>query len=194
MTALLILVVVGLSGIGLGLKSTAEPPSPSADQRGSLGASGSRGPAMLPSKPVQLDIPSVGIHTRLLKLRLNPDQTLEVPSQPMLAGWYTGSPTPGQRGPAVIAGHVDSRTGPAVFYRLGELGPGDRIRITRKDGTVATFTVTGARSYAKSDFPTTAVYGNTERAALRLITCGDWNAETNEYDGNVIVFAELDMP
>ncbi len=129
-----------------------------------------------------------------MALGLNPDQTLEVPSQPMLAGWYTGSPTPGQRGPAVIAGHVDSQTGPAVFYRLGQLGPGDRIRITRNDGTVASFKVTAVRSYAKADFPTRAVYGNTARATLRLITCGNWNDDAKQYDGNVVVFAQLELP
>jgi LPXTG-site transpeptidase (sortase) family protein len=127
-----------------------------------------------------------------MKLGLNPDDTLEVPSEPLRAGWYTGSPIPGERGPSVIAGHVDSReTGPAVFYRLGQVVTGDRVVITRRDGSVARFEVTAVRSYPKNDFPTQAVYGNTDRATLRLITCGDWNDVTKHYDGNVVVFAEL---
>lgn len=198
--ALTVLVAVGLSSAGLGLRAPAEPPSPGTGQRGSVGGAGAGagaeergGPAMPRSEPVRLDVPAVGIHTRLMRLGLEHDGTLEVPSEPMRAGWYRGSPTPGQRGPSVIAGHVDSRrTGPAVFYRLGDLTTGSRIGITREDGSVARFVVTAVRAYAKEEFPTRTVYGNTDRATLRLITCGDWNSETEEYDGNIVVFAELD--
>jgi LPXTG-site transpeptidase (sortase) family protein len=194
LAAVVVLVVLGLGGIGLGMRAPAEPPSPSADQRGQLvGSQAGPGPALGRSAPVRLDIPSVEIHTRLVELGLNPDATLEVPAQPMLAGWYTGSPTSGERGPSVIAGHVDSvETGPAVFYRLGQVERGARVDVTRQDGVVAHFTVTAVRSYAKSDFPTSTVYGDTSRATLRLITCGDWNDESHQYDGNVVVFAELD--
>jgi LPXTG-site transpeptidase (sortase) family protein len=144
------------------------------------------------SLPVRLDIPEVSIHTNLLRLGLNPDDTLEVPWKPLLAGWFTSSPTPGELGPSIIAGHVDSaETGPAVFYRLGELAPGDRVYVTRSDGTVATFAVNAVRAYAKDDFPTETVYGNTNRADLRLITCGDWNSEIQEYVGNTVIFASL---
>ena len=195
MAAVVVLVVVGLSGIGLGLNGRAEPPSPGADQRGALPASGlkaPRGPALPPSAPVRLDIPSVAIHTGIVDLGLNRDGTLEVPSEPMLAGWYTGSPTPGERGPSVIVGHVDAEeTGPAVFYNLGQVAPGATVDVTRRDGSVSHFKVTAVRSYPQSDFPTQTVYGNTSRATLRLITCGDWNEESQEYDGNVVVFAEL---
>ena len=197
LAVLVVLVVVGLSAIGLGMRSTAEPPSPGADQRGALqtGSNAPRGPALPRSAPVRLDVPSVAIHTRLVELGLNADDTLEVPSEPMLAGWYTGSPTAGERGPSVIAGHVDSwETGPAVFYRLGQVVPGARIDVTRRNGSVARFEVTAVRGYAKTDFPTMAVYGNTARATLRLITCGDWNDETKEYDGNVVIFADLVTP
>jgi LPXTG-site transpeptidase (sortase) family protein len=194
MAAVVVLVVLGLGGIGLGMSSPAEPPSPGSDQRGTLDAGrAGRGPVLARSAPVWLDVPSVAIHTRLVELGLNPDATLEVPSEPMLAGWYTGSPTSGERGPSVIAGHVDSyETGPAVFYRLGQVETGARIDVTREDGVIAHFTVTAVRAYAQSDFPTQTVYGNTSRATLRLITCGDWNDESQEYDGNVVVFAELD--
>lgn len=195
MAAVLVLVVLGLGGIGLGMRSPAEPPSPGSDQRGTLdaGSHAERGPALARSVPVRLDVPSVAIHTRLVELGLNPDDSLEVPSEPMLAGWYTGSPTSGERGPSVIAGHVDSQeTGPAVFYRLGQVETGARIDVTRKDGVIAQFTVTAVRAYAQSDFPTQTVYGKTSRATLRLITCGDWSDESKQYDGNVVVFAELD--
>jgi len=193
MAAVVVLVVLGLGGIGLGLRGPAEPPSPGSDQRGTLDAGhAGRGPVLPRSAPMRLDVPSVAIHTRLVELGLNPDATLEVPSEPMLAGWYTGSPTSGERGPSVIAGHVDSETGPAVFYRLGQVETGARIEVTRKDGVVALFTVTAVRAYAQSDFPAQTVYGNTSRATLRLITCGNWNDESREYDGNVVVFAELD--
>lgn len=195
MAALVVLVVMGVGCIGLGLRSPTEPPSRGVGGREVLETAGvhaSRGLTLVRSAPIRLDVPSVGIHTRLVKLGLNADDTLEVPSKPLLAGWYTGSPTPGERGPSVIAGHVDSwETGPAVFYRLGQVIPGARIDVTRIDGSIAHFNVTATRAYPKRDFPTRAVYGNTDRATLRLITCGDWNEQTQEYDGNVVVFAEL---
>ncbi len=144
------------------------------------------------SLPVRLVIPSVKIDTGLLRLGLNADDTLQVPWRPLLAGWYTGSPTPGQLGPAVIAGHVDSwATGPAVFYHLGEVGVGARVLVTRADRSVADFEVTAVRSYPKSAFPSAVVYGDVDRAELRVITCAHWNGATQEYDANVVVFARL---
>lgn len=196
MAAVVVLAALGLGGVGLGLKDPAEPPSPGAGQQGALPALGldaPSGPVLPKAEPVRLDIPSVAIHTNLVDLGLNRDGTLEVPAEPLLAGWYTGSPSPGEQGPSIIAGHVDAReTGPAVFYRLGQVSPGATVDVTRSDGSVAHFTVTAVRSYAKSDFPTRTVYGNTSQATLRLITCGDWNAASREYDGNVVVFAELE--
>ncbi len=144
------------------------------------------------STPVRLAIPSVDIDTDLLRLGLNADHTLQVPWKPLLAGWYTGSPTPGELGPAIIAGHVDSRaTGPAVFYDLGEVRVGARVLVTRADKSIAAFAVTAVRAYPKSAFPTEVVYGDTDRAALRLITCAHWNTATEEYDANLVVFARL---
>jgi sortase (surface protein transpeptidase) len=150
------------------------------------------GPVMSRSVPVRVAIPSVKIDTSLLRLGLNRDGTLQVPWKPLLAGWYRGSPTPGEPGPAIIAGHVDSwETGPAVFYRLGEVAVGDRVLVTRADATVAHFVITSVRSYPKSAFPTATVYGDVNRAALRLITCANWNSTTQEYDGNIVVFGRL---
>lgn len=151
-----------------------------------------RGPLLARSAPVSLDIPSVRIDTRLLRLGLNRDGTLQVPWKPLLAGWYTGSPTPGQLGPSIIAGHVDSwATGPAVFYRLGQVVVGAQVHVTRADSSVADFRVTAVRTYPKVSFPTKVVYGDVNRAELRLITCGTWNSSTQEYDDNVVVFARL---
>ncbi|MGH9099930.1 MAG: sortase domain-containing protein, partial [Acidimicrobiales bacterium] len=109
------------------------------------------------------------------------------------AAWYEYSPTPGQLGPAVIEGHIDSAAeGPSVFFDLGALVPGDHVDVARADGTVAVFTVTGVREYPKTSFPTTAVYGNTDFAALRLITCGGaFDYATGHYLDNTIVFASL---
>lgn len=144
------------------------------------------------SPPVALDIPSIGVHsTNIVNLGLQDDGSLEVPRDASAPGWFTRGPSPGQLGPAVIAGHVDSDTGPAVFYRLGQLRPGSRIDVTRTDGTVATFSVDRVQTYEKDDFPTRAVYGATTRAELRLITCsGDYDDDTG-YDSNTVVFAHL---
>jgi hypothetical protein len=150
------------------------------------------GPVMARSVPVRLDIPSVTIDTSLLRLGLNADGSLQVPWKPLLAGWYQGSPTPGQLGPAIIAGHVDSwATGPAVFYHLGEVVRGARVLVTRADASVAQFKVTAVTSYPKTAFPTDLVYGDVNRAELRLITCANWNSTTQEYDSNIVVFARL---
>lgn len=144
------------------------------------------------SRPATLDIPAVGIHSALLDLGLNGDGSIEVPGKPLQAGWYHGSPAPGQTGPSVILGHVDSyATGPAVFYRLGAMKPHQQIRVTRADHKVAVFTVDAVRSYDKAAFPTLDVYGNTPDPELRLITCSDWNTRTHSYDGNTVVFAHL---
>lgn len=189
------LLTAGAVGIGMGLQGPSEPPAPGRAQRGLVSTSpdSSAGTALARSVPVRLDVPAVRIHTKLIKLGLNPDRTLEVPSKPMLAGWYTGSPTPGQRGPSVLAGHVDSKeTGPAVFYRLGQVKVGDRIEVTLQNGETAYFRAVAVRAYAKRDFPTQLIYGNTDRATLRLVTCGDWNDDTSEYDGNVVVFADAE--
>jgi hypothetical protein len=168
-----------------------EPSTRSEHQRGGI-TPHVLGPVMSRSVPVRVAIPSVKIDTSLLRLGLNRDGSLQVPWKPLLAGWYRGSPTPGELGPAIIAGHVDSwETGPAVFYDLGDVDVGDRVLVTRADATVAHFVITSVRSYPKSAFPTATVYGDVNRAELRLITCADWNSTTQEYDGNVVVFGRL---
>ena len=115
-----------------------------------------------------------------------------MPASTAVAGWYTGGPRPGAAGAAVIAGHVDSRTGPGIFFWLRSLHPGDRVYVGRADGTMAVFTVTSVRMYAKDQFPTAAVYGAVPDAELRLITCGGvFDRSLGSYLSNVVVFARV---
>lgn len=147
-----------------------------------------------PAVPVRLQIPRLGLDRRLLRLGLTKDGQLQVPAmtQADLPGWYRYSPPPGDVGPAVIAGHVDSTRGPAVFYELRELEKGDTIRVRRDDGVVAVFTVNRVQLFPKSHFPTTQVYGAIRRPGLRLITCGGvYDRAHGGYQGNTVVFATL---
>ena len=144
-----------------------------------------------PSTPVRLRIPAIGVDTPLVRLGLTSKGELAVPAKAMDAGWYTGSPVPGQVGPAVIAGHVHWSGIDAVFARLTELAPGDHIVVTLADRTTATFTVDRVATYAKTKFPTALVYGPLEVAGLRLITCGGYDRVSRTYEANVIAFATL---
>jgi len=142
------------------------------------------------SLPVTLTIPSIGVQTSLIHLGLTADGTLQVPQSTAVAGWYTGSPRPGAVGSAVIAGHIDSRTGPGVFFRLSSLRPGDRVYVRRADGTLAVFRVTAVRQFPKDSFPTSAVYGPAPDPEVRLITCGGtFDPQLGSYLGNTIVYA-----
>jgi hypothetical protein len=144
------------------------------------------------SPPVSLVIPSIGVQTSLQSLGLLPDGTLQSPSQWGVAGWYDGGVVPGQIGPAVIAGHVDSTHGPAVFYRLRNLVPGASADVTEQNGTVLTFVVDSVQSYVKNEFPTSIVYGPTPDAELRLITCtGVFDSSARSYLSNLVVTAHL---
>jgi sortase (surface protein transpeptidase) len=140
--------------------------------------------------PLQLSIPAIGVDTPLVGLGLNPDGTLQVPTDFSVAGWYSLGPSPGEPGAAIIAGHVDSKLGPAVFYRLGQLAPGSVVRIALADRTEALFRVYAVREYAKAAFPASVVYGTTPGAELRLVTCGGaFDRRTGHYVDNVVVFA-----
>ncbi len=142
--------------------------------------------------PESLDIPAIGVRTKLVRLGLEKDGSLQVPSSVAVAGWYTGSPRPGGVGAAVIAGHVDSYLGPGVFFRLRLLRRGDLVYVRRSDGSLAVFAVTAVRTFLKSKFPTAAVYDPVPDAQLRLITCGGtFDPATGHYLSNVIVFATL---
>jgi sortase (surface protein transpeptidase) len=143
--------------------------------------------------PARLEIPGIGVSTGLERLGRAPDRTVEVPSDWDVAGWYAEGPRPGDPGSAVVLGHVDSRSGPAVFYRLDELGRGARVEVVRADGSRARFTVDRTERYAKARFPTADVYYPTLTPMLRLVTCGGpFDAASGHYRDNVIVFATLD--
>jgi sortase (surface protein transpeptidase) len=143
-------------------------------------------------EPVGLTIPSIGVRTGLVHLGLTPSGALQVPATTAVAGWYTGSARPGAIGAAVIAGHIDSVSGPGVFFRLRLLRPGERVYVRRSDGSLAVFEVTAVHSYLKTQFPTVAVYGPVPDAELRLITCGGtFDYATGHYLSNVIVYATL---
>jgi sortase (surface protein transpeptidase) len=140
--------------------------------------------------PVRLRIPAIGVDAGLESLGLATDRSIEVPSGPDVAGWWKGGSRPGQVGPAVILGHVDSKTGAAVFYRLARLRAGDEILVDRADGSTARFEVTAEGSYRKAAFPSDLVYYPTLQPELRLVTCeGPIDPSTGHYRDNLVVFA-----
>lgn len=146
------------------------------------------------ASPVSIDIQATGTTSELISLGLRADGTLEVPpDEPGApAAWFNGSPTPGDLGPAVIYGHVNATDGgPGVFADLRQLEKGDLIEVTRKDGTKAVFEADRGEQYSKASFPTEKVYGNTEGAELRLITCDGYDPKTGEFDDNYVVYAKL---
>ena len=141
-------------------------------------------------RPVRIAIPAIGVSAPVIPLGLDAGGALEVPEDFSDAGWWTGGARPGERGPAVIAGHLDSHTGAAVFFRLGDLRRGDAITIERADGSRVGFRVAGAERYAKDRFPTARVYGPTATPELRLITCsGMFDRQTGHYLDNTVVYA-----
>lgn len=180
--------------------TTATSPAPSASparvesrrERGSSPADRVSGPLLPESAPVRVRIPAIGIDTRLVGLGLAEGGAMEVPADPGDTGWYTRGPTPGALGPAVLAAHVTWNRVPAAFFRLGELGAGDRVEVLRADGRLAVFEVRRVASFAKSRFPRRQVFGPTDHAALRLITCaGRYDVDRAAYDDNLVVFATL---
>ncbi|MFI6501909.1 class F sortase [Nonomuraea typhae] len=146
------------------------------------------------AKPERIRIPKIKVSAPIGAVTLDANGNLGVPalSKPNLTGWYRHSPVPGELGPAVINGHVNTRKGPAVFNRLAELAKGDSIYVYRTDGKVTRFTVSGIEQVSKNAFPTARVYGNTTDAQLRLVTCGGvYNKAAHSYADNVIVYATL---
>jgi hypothetical protein len=145
--------------------------------------------------PVRVTVPKMQVDERLVGLSVLNDGTLAAPEDFDAPGWYREGVAPGDAGPAVIVGHVDSMDGPAVFFKLSTLKPGDKAHITRADGTAVTFVIDRVERYAKDDFPTQQVYGPTPTPQLRLITCGGaFDNTTRSYDDNVIAFAHLQQP
>jgi LPXTG-site transpeptidase (sortase) family protein len=143
-------------------------------------------------RPVRIVIPAIRVSARVIPLGLNPDRTLEVPSALADTGWYTGGPEPGERGAAVIAGHVASRNGPGVFLHLRDLRAGAMIKIHLEDGTVVRYVARSSITVPKNRFPTRLVYAQTPRPTLRLITCsGTLDPATGQHRDNYIVFASV---
>jgi hypothetical protein len=143
-------------------------------------------------RPATLAIPAIGVRTKLIRLGITSQGTLQVPVSAAVAGWFTGSPRPGGIGASIIAGHIDSYTGPGVFFRLRDLHRGQKVYVTRANGSVATFRITAVRTYAKDRFPTAAVYGPVPDAELRLVTCGgQFDNATGSYLSNVVAYAVL---
>lgn len=179
-----------------GLAAPAGLPDPLEPIGGQPGFAGSAGPpepvVLAPSEPTGVAIPALGLDTRLMPLGLRPDGTMEVPPDAPGVGWFTGAPTPGERGPAVIAAHVDWAGRAGAFAELDTLEPGDEVRVRRRDGATVVFVVDRLGQYPKDRFPTGEVYGDIDHAGLRLITCGgEFDSGARSYEDNVVVFASL---
>ena len=175
----------------------AASPSRHADAPGDAARAGS--PSKRPTRsserpaqvatPVRVVIPAIDVDADLVAVGLNPDRSMEVPEFGE-AGWYEPGPRPGEPGPAVIAAHVDSVSGPDVFYRLRELEPGDEITVEHADGGRSTFAVRDSEQQDKDALPVERIWNDTDDPVLRLITCGGaFNQERRSYESNVIVYA-----
>ncbi|MEU6414669.1 class F sortase [Microbispora sp. NPDC046933] len=202
---------VALTGavfVGCGVLPADGPPAPppaaarpATADRGTAGGgtaaepiSSSGRPALGRSEPRRLDISKIGVHVALGRLGLNPDGTVQVPpvDHPEEAGWYANGATPGERGAAVILGHVDGAGRKGVFYDLGRMRPGDVVEVGRADGSVARFVVESVETVPKKRFPTRRVYGPLDHAGLRLVTCGGaFDRRAGHYTDNVILYARL---
>ncbi|MFD9689111.1 class F sortase [Kitasatospora sp. NPDC059088] len=176
-----------------GAPATGAPATtPTAGAPAPVGAPTAGDQPLAPSPPNRLLIPSIGVDAPVTDLGLNSDGTVQVPSADHAdqVGWYRNGPAPGEAGPAVLIGHLDTKNGPAVFKRLPELHVGDRIGIRRADGRTVDFTVRSLLQAAKDRFPTDAVYGDTPGPALRLITCGGRIGPDGHWTDNIIVLAD----
>ena len=173
-------VMIQTTPITRSLDLTGAPPAPDVTGDGTAPA------------PARLKIPGLAIDTAVVRLGLNSDNTIQVPSDPNQVGWYANGPAPGEEGPAVILGHLDSVTGPAIFWRLSSLRPGSQVLVTREDGSADTFVVQRVASFPVDSFPTDQVYGLTTDPELRLITCGgQYSFTQRRYLQNTVVFAVL---
>ncbi|MGW4521924.1 class F sortase [Amycolatopsis sp. NPDC004378] len=180
-----------VAAVAAGCSAAPAAPAPTA----TAATTSATGPKPLPAAPavhpVRLRIPAIGVDAAaLVPLGLGADHQLEAPERFEDVGWYAAGPVPGDPGPAVIAAHVDSRSGPAPFFRLRDLRDGDQVFVTRSDGGETRFVVDGVQRYPKNAFPTDAVYGPAPGSALRLITCGgSFDAAKRSYRDNIVVYA-----
>ena len=187
------LIILGLSGAfyssqhlskAVALEPVATKPAAQTSQMLSL-------PAFSRSEPTSLQIDAVSIDAAITGVGLRRDKTIEVPG-PKLVGWYNQGPTPGEKGPSVLAGHVDYLDGVAVFWRLLEVAPGDIVKVTRADGVTVSFRVDSIQQFDQDNFPTQAIYGALDYPGIRLITCsGTFNPVTHHYSHNTVVFGTM---
>ncbi|MER6958155.1 MULTISPECIES: class F sortase [unclassified Streptomyces] len=196
-----VIALVLLTGLALIRNGSGEfdigPPQPAsaaaADGRTAGGAFG-RTPTPLPyAEPDRVQIPAIQVNAPVMAVGLDADGWVGAPppEDPNLAGWFTGGVSPGEKGTAVVVGHVDNQLGPAVFYGLGALKKGNRVEVARKDGKTAIFEIYGIEVFEKNNFPGDRVYASKGAPELRVITCGGGFSKANGYDGNVVAFARL---
>lgn len=187
--------MLGVGSVACGQHGTFEEPSVAAIAPAEKAPPSAKVPVAAPmpeSEPVSIEIPSLGVSSEVMALGLQPEGSMEVPTGAYPAGWYTAAPTPGELGPAIIAGHVDWNGDPGVFFELHKLTPGDDVTVRRHDGSTALFRVDNVSQYPKNEFPTEAVYGNIDHAGLRLITCGGiFDRSAHSYVDNIVVYASL---
>jgi hypothetical protein len=184
---------------GLGSPSSAAQPTPTrttkppAIRSATSSAARSTGQSGLArSTPVSLRIPAIGVAISLSSLGLNPNGTVQVPTEYQQPGWFRLGPAPGQMGSAVILGHVDDKSGPAAFYRLKSLRSGDTVDVSLANGLVAHFVVKTVATYLKTQFPSQRVYASHGFPALQLVTCGgQFNSSTGHYLSNVVAYTSL---
>ena len=195
--------VVGLGGCARA-RATVEPtvkptPAPASTTAVPEGTTGATLPIrsyvrVPPSAPLRVRIPRIGVSSPLVELGLAADGSMQVPAGADYdkAGWFTEGPEPGQLGPAVIAGHVDSKAGPSVFFRLRDVHAGDHVLVDREDGRTLRFVVESSHQYPKAELPTNDVFGPLPWPALRLITCGGaFDRSSRSYTDNIVVTARL---
>ncbi|MEV7208268.1 MULTISPECIES: class F sortase [unclassified Streptomyces] len=197
-----VIALVLLTGLALIRNGSGEfdvgPPQPASaaapDTRATPGDAAAPGVTPLPySVPDRVSIPAIQVDAPVMGVGLDPDGWVDAPppEDPNLAGWFTGAVSPGEKGTAVVVGHVDNQQGPAVFYGLGALKKGNKVEVHRQDGKTAVFEIYGIEVFETDNFPGDRVYASKGTPELRVITCGGGFTKENGYDGNVVVFARL---
>ena len=188
------LALVGIFGAGAGLGLLVGSPGLPGLNLAHLTPTGAAGTAMARSTPTRISIPSINVSAPIMTVGLAPDGTIGTPplTENNLAAWYSGGPSPGQMGPAIVVGHVDGPRGESIFYNLAKLTPGDTVQMDLANHKVALFSVYSVEYYAKGKFPGQRVYDDYSRPGLRLITCGgEYLGGAAGYADNVVVYASL---
>lgn len=192
LTAVLVALLMAMTVLATGCAGQSSPGGADVPARGTVVNPSVNAAGLTKSIPTRIEVPSIGVDSSLMGLGLDAQGAMQVPPAGFPAGWYTGAPTPGETGPAVIAGHVDWAGDPGVFFDLRNVQAGADISVTREDGSIARFEVTEVTAFPKNEFPTDRVYGTLDYAGLRLVTCGGaFDESASSYQDNVIAFAKL---